>query len=58
VEDIAYLGNLSTYRVRLDSGKIMRLTRTNRARSDEDKITWEDKVYITWDDKAGVVLTS
>ena len=58
VEDIAYLGNLSTYRIRLDSGKIMRMTRTNRARSDEDKITWEDKVYITWDDKAGVVLTS
>ena len=58
VEDIAYLGNLSTYRIRLDSGKIMRLTRTNRTRADEDKITWEDKVYISWDDKAGVVLTS
>lgn len=58
VEEIAYLGNLSTYRIRLDSGKIMRLTRTNRTRSDEDKITWEDKVYISWDDKAGVVLTT
>jgi len=58
IEDIAYLGNLSTYRIRLDSGKIMRLTRTNRTRAKEDKITWEDKVYISWDDKAGVVLTS
>ena len=58
VEDIAYLGNLSTYRIRLDSGKIMRLTRTNRTRAEEDKITWEDKVYVSWDDKAGVVLTT
>ncbi|MFK5980217.1 MAG: polyamine ABC transporter ATP-binding protein [Rhizobiaceae bacterium] len=58
VEDIAYLGNLSTYRIRLNGGKIMRLTRTNRTRAEEDKITWEDKVYISWDDKAGVVLAS
>ena len=58
VEDIAYLGNLSTYRIRIDSGKILRLTRTNRTRAEEDKITWEDKVYISWDDKAGVVLAS
>ena len=58
VEDIAYLGNLSTYRIRLESGKIMRLTRANRTRTEEDKITWEDKVYISWDEKAGVVLIS
>ena len=32
VEDIAYMGNLSIYRVRLESGMILRVARTNRAR--------------------------
>lgn len=58
IEDIAYLGNLSTYRIRLESGEIMRITRANRARAEDDKITWDDKIYASWDDKAGVVLTS
>lgn len=58
VEDIAYLGNLSTYRIRLESGKFMRTTRANRERAEEDRISWDDNVYISWHDKAGVVLTS
>ena len=57
VEDIAYMGNLSIYRVRLDSGMILRVARTNRARGEQD-ISWDDPVNVWWEAGAGVVLTS
>lgn len=57
VEDIAYLGNLSIYRVRLNSGMILRVARTNRARGEQD-ISWDDPVHVWWEAGAGVVLTS
>ncbi len=58
VEDIAYLGNLSIYRVRLASGKIVRVTRTNSARGDEDREAWDQSVYLAWGERSGVVLVS
>ena len=57
VDEIAYQGNLSVYRIRLESGKIVRITKSNRVRHDEDEITWENEVYLSWDDGAGVVLS-
>lgn len=58
VEDIAYMGDQSIYRVRLKSGKIVRLTRTNRDRGEEAPITWDETVYLSWVPSAGVVLAS
>ncbi len=58
VEEIAYMGNLSVFQVKLETGKIVRVTQPNLIRSDESAITWEDKVYLSWDGVAGVVLTS
>ncbi|MDB5541116.1 MAG: potA [Devosia sp.] len=58
VEDIAYLGDMSVFQVRLESGKYMRVTRTNARRGDPDAITWDEKVWITWADTAGSVLVS
>lgn len=58
VEDVIYLGNTSIYRVTLDSGKCITVTRPNAERDDEDAITWDEEVYATWGDTAGVVLTS
>jgi putrescine transport system ATP-binding protein len=57
VEDIAYMGNLSIYRVRLPGGMILRVARTNRARGEQD-ITWDEQVHVSWEAGAGVVLTS
>lgn len=57
VEDIAYMGNLSIYRVRLTSGTILRVAQTNRARGEQD-ITWDEPVHVSWEAGAGVVLTS
>ena len=56
VEDIAYLGDMSIYRVRLASDHIVKVARTNRVRTLSETITWEDKVRLSWDPAAVVVL--
>jgi len=56
VWDIGYIGNLSTYHVKLASGKMVTATQANMARLIERPITWEDKVYLTWAPDAAVVL--
>ena len=56
VEDIAYLGDMSVYNVRLDSGTLVRVARTNRFRALEEPISWEDRVRLSWDGSALVVL--
>ena len=57
VDEIAYMGNLSVFRLTLASGKVMKVTRANLSRHEDDGITWDDEVWISWDDTAGVVLT-
>lgn len=57
VEDIAYLGDLSIYHVRLPDGVVMRATRTNRIRLQNQTIVWEDRVRLSWDAQAVVVLS-
>jgi putrescine transport system ATP-binding protein len=57
VDEVAYLGNLSIYRLRLPGGKVLRAAKANLARHDEDAISWDEKVWVSWDDDAGVVLT-
>jgi putrescine transport system ATP-binding protein len=58
VEDIAYMGDQSIYRVRLKTGKVVRLTQVNRERGDEAPFTWDETVYLSWASTAGVVLAS
>ncbi len=56
VEDIAYLGNTSTYHVRLPSGQLVSALMTNSRRLARRDFTWDDKVWLSWTDTAGVVL--
>jgi putrescine transport system ATP-binding protein len=56
VWDIGYLGNLSIYHVKLDSGKMVTATQANMARLIERPITWEERVYLTWAPNAAVIL--
>ena len=57
VIDIAYLGNLSIYKLRLPSGRRINVSLPNLSRHDEDALSWDEAAYVSWDDKAGVVLT-
>ena len=57
IEEIAYMGSLSVFRVRLPSGKEIRVTQPNYARDMGARFTWEDEVYLYWDVDSSVVLT-
>ncbi len=58
IEDLAYLGSLTTYHVKLASGMVVKVTHTNAARHDATQLTWGDKVYVWWCGSDVVVLTS
>jgi putrescine transport system ATP-binding protein len=58
VEDVVYLGDMSIYRVLLESGKPVVVTRPNIRRNEPGAITWDEKVYLTWGELSGSVLTS
>jgi putrescine transport system ATP-binding protein len=57
VVGIAYLGDLSIYQVRLESGEVVKAARPNVTRVAEQPIACGDKVYLSWTPDAGVVLT-
>ena len=40
------MGDMSIYRLRLDSGKVVRVTQPNIYRHADDRITWEERVYL------------
>ena len=56
VQDIAYLGDLSIYLVRLPTGKVVRVTQPNTTRHAE-AIGWDQQVYLSWDATSPVVVT-
>ena len=58
VDDFGYLGNLSLYRIRLDTGRIIQVSRQNRRRSHKRFVEWDDKVWISWRPRSSIVLLS
>ncbi|MFD2236811.1 ABC transporter ATP-binding protein [Aureimonas populi] len=56
VWDIAYLGDVTLFNVRLASGAILRATVINAARVAQEQIAWEDEVWLTFSPDAGVIL--
>jgi len=57
VRDIAYMGDLSIYLLRLPSGKIVRVTQPNVERHAAERVTWDEQVYLQWDATSPVVVT-
>ena len=57
VQDIAYLGSLTIYHVKLDTGAMVKVTRTNAVRHTASPLTWGDRVYVWWWGSDIVVLT-
>ena len=59
IDDIGYLGKLSTYRVRLSNGNIIEITSPNLSRPRDGSLMhdWEDEIYLSWDASSVVVLT-
>jgi putrescine transport system ATP-binding protein len=57
VKDVAYLGDMSVYLVQIDSGKVLRVTRSNVFRNLEDRIGADETVYLSWHVSSPIVLT-
>lgn len=55
VTEIAYMGDLSIYLVRLASGRKVRVTLPNVERH-EQRILWDERVHLTWHPSSPVVL--
>ena len=59
VDDIAYTGNLSTYRIKTQSGDIVEVTHPNQSRSRGSQLIadWNDTVYLHWTSADSVLLS-
>jgi putrescine transport system ATP-binding protein len=57
IEDLAYYGNRSVYRVRSQSGRVIQVSAQNYRRSEELLLEWDDEVFLSWDSSCNVVLS-
>ena len=58
VKEIAYMGDVSIYLVKIDTGKTIRVTLPNIERqSDDERILWEETVWLSWHGSSPVVVT-
>ncbi|MGQ0673473.1 MAG: ABC transporter ATP-binding protein [Hyphomicrobium sp.] len=58
IKEISYLGEVSIYHVLLANGRMIRVSRPNRSRYDQDHFGWNEQVWISWDGSSPVVLLS
>ncbi len=57
VWDLGYFGNISLYRIKLESGQVVQVSAQNRRRSAERFLEWDDEVVISWRAESAVVLS-
>ena len=55
--DLAYLGDMTVYHVKLESGQVVKASSLNASRVTEDPLTWNDRAWVSFAPDAGVVLT-
>ena len=56
IKSMSYLGDCTHYEVKLESGRLIRVSRTNLSRFDQDEFTWDEKVSICWHPSSAVIL--
>ena len=57
VFDLAYLGDMTVYHVKLSDGQVVKASALNSSRVTDDPLTWNDRAWISFQPDAGVVLT-
>jgi spermidine/putrescine ABC transporter ATP-binding subunit len=58
IKEISYLGDTSVFHVEMPNGKLIRISRPNRSRYDQDHYGWGEKVWVSWAGSSPVVLLS
>jgi putrescine transport system ATP-binding protein len=54
--DIAYLGDMTVFHVKIASGKVIKISQMNATREADEPLAWDDKVWVTFPANAGIVL--
>jgi len=57
IYDLAYLGDMTVYHVKLADGQVVKASALNASRITDDPLTWNDRAWISFAPDAGVVLT-
>ncbi len=57
VWDIAYMGDVSIYHIKVAETETLRAIVANTTRLVERPISWDDQVWLSWDSDAGIILT-
>ena len=58
IREIAYLGDLSLFLIKLESGREVRVTLANSSRKPEEQFARETPVFLSWDASSPVVGSS
>lgn len=58
IKEISYLGDTSIFHVQFENGRLIRISRPNRSRYDQDNFGWGETVWVTWSGSSPVVLLS
>jgi spermidine/putrescine ABC transporter ATP-binding subunit len=58
IKEISYLGNLSTFHIEMANGRLVRVSRSNRSRYDQESFGWNEPVWVSWAGSSPVVLLS
>lgn len=58
IKEISYLGDTSVFHIEMANGKLLRVSRPNRSRYDQDHYGWGEKVWVSWAGSSPVVLLS
>lgn len=58
IKGMSYLGDITLFEIQLDSGAMIRVSRPNLSRHDQEDFTWDDKVSMHWRADSPVVLLS
>jgi putrescine transport system ATP-binding protein len=56
VRDLGYFGDMSLYRVRLQSGTVLQVSAQNLKRSAKLTVEWDDEVYLSWEVSSTILL--
>ena len=58
IKEISYLGDTSIFHVLMENGRLIRVSRPNRSRYDQDHFGWNEPVWLSWAGSSPVVLLS
>ena len=56
IKGMSYLGDITIFEIKLDSGEMARVSRPNLSRWDQEDFTWDDRVSLSWHPSSPIVL--